>query len=120
MKVIVAGSRNITSYRIVKAVLDDPPFEITEVVCGMARGVDLMGKRWAEENDIPVKEFPAHWDIHGKVAGVLRNQQMAFYANALIAIWDGKSRGTSNMIKYMRDKMMKPTKIWRTVVQRRD
>jgi len=117
MKVIVAGSRTITSYRSVEKAIEKSPFKITELVCGMSRGVDLLGKRWAESHDIPVKEFPARWDIHGKVAGILRNQEMAFYAEALIAIWDGRSRGTFHMIKYMRDKMMKPVEIWRIVVR---
>ncbi len=30
--------------------------------------------------------------------GPVRNQKMAEYADALIAVWDGESRGTKNMI----------------------
>ena len=32
------------------------------------------------------------------MAGPLRNEKMARVADALIAFWDGKSRGTKNMI----------------------
>ena len=111
MRVIIAGSRTIEDYDLVKKAIKDSGFDITEVVSGGAIGVDCLGEWWAEENDIPVKEFTAYWHIQGKPAGILRNQQMALYANALIAVWDGKSKGTKHMIEYMRDKMMKPTLI---------
>lgn len=62
--------------------------------------------------DIPVKRFPADWDRHGRAAGPIRNCQMAQYADALIAIWDGKSRGTKNMIDEM-NKCGKPVLIRR-------
>ncbi len=61
-------------------------------------GADALGERWAKENDIPVKVFPANWDKHGKAAGPIRNKQMAAYGEMLIAFWDGKSSGTGNMI----------------------
>lgn len=44
-------------------------------------------------------EFPADWNAHGKAAGPIRNQQMAQEADVLIAFWDGKSRGTKDMIE---------------------
>ncbi|WP_197026348.1 hypothetical protein [Polaribacter sp. Hel_I_88] len=43
--------------------------------------------------------FPAEWNKFGKAAGPVRNKEMAIYADALIAFWDGKSRGTKNMIQ---------------------
>ena len=45
-----------------------------------------------------MRVFPADWDKYGKRAGYLRNVQMAEYADALLAFWDGESRGTKNMI----------------------
>ena len=85
-------------------------FNITEEVCGMARGADMYGGKWARENGIPVKKFPANWDEHGKAAGPLRNKEMGDYADAaIIFIWDG-SRGSANMAAYM-EKIGKPTYI---------
>ena len=43
-------------------------------------------------------KFPADWNRFGRTAGPKRNKQMANYANTLVAFWDGKSRGTKNMI----------------------
>ena len=42
--------------------------------------------------------FNADWDKFGKSAGYKRNEQMGNHADALIAIWDGKSKGTMHMI----------------------
>lgn len=72
-------------------------FDISEVVSGHARGVDQMGERWAKEHGIPVRVFPAEWGKYGKSAGPKRNLQMAEYAEAVILLWDGVSRGTRSM-----------------------
>lgn len=100
-RVIIAGSRDIADRRILEAALQACPWsdEITEVVCGEQRGVDTLGKEWGNAHGIPVKPFPADWDTYGKAAGPIRNAQMAAYADALIAVWDGESAGTRNMIE---------------------
>jgi len=107
MKVIIAGSREITNKELVFHILDSNKSHITEVVCGMARGIDLFGKEWAIKNNIPVAEFPADWKGLGRKAGPIRNCQMAEYADALIAIWDGNSKGTKHMIDYATKKGLK-------------
>lgn len=101
MKVIIAGSRSFCDYSRLKSVLATIP-AITEVVCGEARGADSLGRRWAEENGIPIKSFPAQWDVYGRAAGHIRNRKMGDYADYLVAFWDGKSKGTKGMIDYMR------------------
>jgi hypothetical protein len=102
MKVIIAGSRDINDLRVLEDVIRRSGFEseITEVVCGGARGVDALGRKWAGNgNRIPVKMMNADWDGYGPAAGAIRNTEMAEYADALIALWDGKSPGTRHMIK---------------------
>jgi len=104
VKLIIAGSRDIDDKHVCKLIdlaLEDAPFEVTEVVSGAARGVDREGERWAEQRGIPVKRFPADWAVLGRSAGIQRNLEMARYGDALIAIWDGKSRGTAHMIDTM-------------------
>lgn len=101
-RVIVAGSRDFCDYELMKSKLDKllaryDPQDLT-IVCGEARGADSLGKRYAEERGISVKSFPAEWERYGKSAGYKRNVQMAENADALVAFWDGKSRGTRHMI----------------------
>jgi len=111
MQVIIAGSRTAWKYDDLIMAVQESGFDITEVVSGCAPGADRLGERFAKQYNIPVKKFPADWNKHGKSAGVLRNLEMAEYAEALIALWDGKSKGTAHMIKAA-DAM--PKYIWYT------
>ena len=104
MKVIIAGSRTITDEASIFCNFDSVYFDqIDEIVAGGASGVDSFGPRIAEMRQARFTLFPADWIKYGKAAGFLRNKQMADYADALIAIWDGKSKGTRHMINLMLD-----------------
>ncbi len=80
---------------------------MTEVVSGCARGVDKLGEKLGDSLGLPVKRFPTDWKTYPKAAGPIRNKQMGDYADALIAIWDGKSTGTKHMIDYATKKGLK-------------
>jgi YspA, cpYpsA-related SLOG family len=107
MKVIIAGSREIYDMGLLNRTVKASQYLITEVVCGMARGVDGLGWQWATYLNIPIKEFPADWDTYGESAGYKRNVQMAEYADALIAITNGRSRGTAHMIDIATERGLK-------------
>lgn len=113
MKVIIAGSRGITDYGLVDHAIEQSPFEfqIDEIVSGGALGVDSLGEDYASEHGVDLIIFPPNWKKYGKAAGVLRNTRMAEYADALIAVWDGKSKGTEHMIKTM-NHMGKPVYVY--------
>ena len=98
MKVIIAGSRSINDYALVKQAIEKAAFSITEVVSGGANGVDKLGEKWALENNIPIKQFLPDWNAHGKAAGPIRNSEMVAYSDALIAVYDGISKGTKDTI----------------------
>jgi len=100
MKVIIAGGRNFRDYDKLRESCDNILVnqKEVEIVSGTAAGADTLGERYAQEKGYEVKKFPAQWDLYGKSAGYKRNQQMAEYADGLIAFWDGKSRGTKHMI----------------------
>jgi hypothetical protein len=102
MKVIISGSRTINDKNYVYGVLNNSPYEITELVSGHATGVDILGEMWATEKGIPIKLFTPHYSIDNpRVAPLLRNTDMSIYADALIAVWDGSSKGTKHMIGEM-------------------
>jgi len=107
MRVIIAGSRSIGSYPIIERIIKDSKFLITEIVSGTAKGVDRLGEQYATKYGIPITQFPASWQKHGKAAGYLRNTQMADYADALILVWDGESRGSKHMLDIARAKHLK-------------
>jgi len=103
-KVIIAGSRSYADYRTLMFFCDNALYKKAEthrieIVSGTCRGADKLGERYATERGLPIKRFPADWGSNGKAAGPIRNQQMADYADALIAFWGGdKSGGTWDML----------------------
>jgi ABC-type sugar transport system substrate-binding protein len=87
-------------------------FEVTTLICGMAKGIDSCGKAWADENKIPVEKFYPDWQKHGLAGGFYRNQEMANTADALIAVHTG-SKGTTDMIQRAKKKGLKVfVKVW--------
>ena len=107
MRVIIAGSRSINNQSIVEEAIKNSGFEITEVVSGNAKGVDICGELYAIKNNLPAMLFPANWSKYGKSAGPIRNQLMADYADALIAIPGKDSKGTWDMIRKANAKGLK-------------
>lgn len=103
---IIAGDRRYNDYDefkekvnhlIYKHSFVDP--DIFTIISGCATGADAMAINYAEEYNIPLMKFPAKWEIHGKIAGFVRNEEMAKNASHLIAFVSPQSRGTRDMIK---------------------
>lgn len=108
MKVIIAGSRDAPAHAVRRAIEECPwSGEISLVISGTASGADLEGEKWAEEHGIQVERYPAPWRAFGRGAGPVRNKKMAENADALIAVWDGRSRGTEHMIELAREHGMR-------------
>jgi hypothetical protein len=72
-------------------------------ISGCADGGDKAGEIWARTHGIPIHRCPAQWS-HGRGAGYARNVRMSIIGTHLIALWDGKSRGTAHMIKCARNR----------------
>ena len=121
MKLIIAGSRTL---------YPDPGFitecmcffkipHVNEVVSGTANGVDKAGEEWFDHingvDDKILTKLPADWGQYGKSAGHIRNAEMAAYADALLLIWDGESKGSANM-KLQMKKLNKP--IYEVILKR--
>jgi hypothetical protein len=96
-RVIVAGGREFNNYALLRDKLDfalrNKISEGITIVSGAARGADKLGEQYAVERGYNIDSHPADWDKFGKSAGYIRNKEMAQNADALMAFWDGKSRG---------------------------
>lgn len=116
IRIIVAGGRDFDDYDLLhtavekhfRKLMDDNILKVyyqIEIISGCARGADRLGEIFADKHEFDVRRFPADWNKYGKRAGYIRNAEMAKYAVAdgsygvLFAFWDGKSRGTKNMIE---------------------
>ena len=87
MKVLVCGGRRYDSWKHLSCCLDlihygdgdeneDPDEKIEEIIHGGATGADSLAERWAKENSIPTRVFPAEWETYGRAAGPIRNTKM--------------------------------------------
>lgn len=99
-KVIIAGGRDFNDYQLLVDSCDKYLVNKNniEIVSGTAKGADLLGEQYAKDRGHSVKKFKPDWASLGKRAGFIRNEQMAQYGNALIAFFDGESKGTKHMI----------------------
>ncbi len=95
MKIAVIGSRNLAIDNLEGII----PDTVTEIVSGGARGIDSCAKQYAMEHLIKYTEFLPEYNRFGKAAPLKRNIQIIEYADVVIAIWDGKSRGTKYVIE---------------------
>ena len=114
---IIAGSREFKDYKLLTKEVDRLIAtkcigREMEICSGMAPGADLLGARYARENELTLHKFYANWEDFPGAAGMMRNAEMGTFANGLIAFWNGNSAGTRHMIEYMRHKK-KPTRVIR-------
>ena len=106
-RVIIAGSRSFNNYALLREhclsfLQEKMKTHRVIIVSGHARGADSLGERFANELGLPFELHPAKWRLLGKAAGMVRNAEMAKCSDALIAFWDGESRGTRHMINFAR------------------
>ena len=104
MKLAICGSRHIKlNYSELNVFVSLVPMsDIYEIVSGgCPSGIDAAAKELAYKFRLNYEEFPANWEEHGKAAGPLRNKQIAEYADALLLIWDGESKGSASMKREM-------------------
>lgn len=111
IKVVVAGSRSFNDYDLLKTSLDLflQHYDSVTIISGHAYGADKLGERYASQKGYEVELFIPNWDLYGKRAGYLRNEDMAKNGDVLVAFWDGKSKGTQHMINLAKKHELK---IW--------
>lgn len=122
-KVIVAGGRDFKDKKLLTSRLNKYTFlfEDVVVITGAQKsrewdpakgrwfyfGADYLAEEWAHSKRYLVMRFHPDWDKHGKKAGPIRNREMAAFGDYLVAFWDGKSKGTANMIEEARKANLK-------------
>ena len=107
MKIAVIGSRGLEIKNIEKYL----PKETTEIVSGGAKGIDKCAEEYARSKGLAIKIFLPNYERYGKGAPLKRNIEIIEYADAVIALWDGRSRGTKYVIDQCK-KINKPINIY--------
>ena len=100
VSVLVCGGRNFNGWTAMQRALDRISPDI--IIHGAAGGADSMAGRYAQENNIPCRDFPAEWRRYGKSAGYRRNQQMLDEGKPDLVVAFPGGRGTQNMVEISR------------------
>ena len=100
----IVGSRTFKDYDLMDATLGRVNSNIVKVVSGGAKGADRLGAVWAKKHGILVDEYIPNWSMYGKSAGFKRNQSIVDASDALMAFWDGTSKGTKHSIDLAKKK----------------
>lgn len=95
MKVAIVGSRTLRMDNIG----DYVPPNAVEIVSGGAKGIDQSAKIAAEERGLPLVEFLPDYTRYGRAAPLIRNRDIVHYADCVLIVWDGTSRGTRAVIE---------------------
>ena len=90
MKLLIVGSRSIKTFDLSPYVSK----EVDTIISGGANGVDTLAEEYADKNRISKLIMRPAYARYGKGAPLKRNEEMVKLADAVLVIWDGKSRGT--------------------------
>lgn len=102
MNVAVIGSRGFRDYTFLSKTLRQ--FSISKIISGGALGADRLARRFALTYRINFLEFKPDYELHGKVAPLIRNHSIISSADVVVAFWDGKSSGTAHALHIARRK----------------
>ena len=94
MKLAIIGSRGLQ----IKDFTRYLPKNVTEIISGGAKGIDTCAREYAIANGLKLTEFLPEYSKYGRAAPLKRNLQIIDYADAVIAFWDGTSKGTEYVI----------------------
>lgn len=112
--VCVCGGRDFNDQKLFESEMGAFSKNGLKLIHGGASGADALCAKWALANNVPCTAYPADWPKHGKAAGPIRNEQMASAADQVVAFWDGKSKGTKNMIEAARKRKLPVYVVWYT------
>ena len=104
MKLLIIGSRSITDLDLSPYI----PSDVDTIISGGAKGVDSLAEQYADLHRLSKYIVRPRYDLYGRAAPLKRNEQMVDLADAVLVIWDGKSKGTQYTLRYSQ-KTNKPT-----------
>jgi hypothetical protein len=101
--IVVCGTRKWGDKRTFQDVmldyLEDFLTPVLFVSGAAPSGADRLIINWARYYRYPCLQKPADWDTFPRVAGFLRNEEMAKIATHCLAFYDGNSPGTAHMLE---------------------
>ena len=96
--ILFCGSRGLERSSQIMDVITEELGELnsesTIIIHGGASGIDTLVDEIATYMKFKIIIYKPKYQIYGKKAPLIRNQEMVDIANKVIAIWNGRSHGT--------------------------
>jgi predicted Rossmann fold nucleotide-binding protein DprA/Smf involved in DNA uptake len=102
MKLAIVGSRSFDDYYLLSRVAAEQFPDATQIISGGAAGADRLAAQYAGDHGLELTEHRPDWKRLGRAAGQIRNRDIIDAADAVLAFWDGSSRGTRGGLEYAR------------------
>lgn len=96
MKLLIAGSRSIQAFDLTTYI---PP-QTELIISGGARGIDTLAEQYADAHRLSKLILRPQYHLYGRAAPLKRNERMVDLADAVLVVWDGRSRGSERTITY--------------------
>ena len=96
MKLLIVGSRSITNFDLSPYISTD----VDTIISGGANGIDTLAEQYADSYRLSKYIIRPRYDLYGRAAPLKRNEEMVHMADAVLVIWDGRSKGTKHTIQY--------------------
>ena len=98
MKIAIVGSRGITNINLEKYITKQILINVSEIVTGGAKGIDTLAMQFARDNNLPCRIFLPEYSRYKKGAPLKRNELIANYCEESYIFWNGKSKGTNQIL----------------------
>ena len=97
MKTAIVGSRSLSDscYPILAEYV---PQGTSQIISGGAEGVDQLAERYALEHSLAMTVIRPDYKTYERHAPLVRNREICHEADYVLIFWDGRSRGSMNVI----------------------
>ena len=96
MKLLIVGTRGILNFDLSPYVTSD----VDTIISGGSSGIDTLAEQYADAHALSKYIIRPQYQIYGRFAPLKRNEIMVDMTDAVLAVWDGTSRGTKYTINY--------------------
>ena len=96
MKLLIVGSRSIEDFDLSPYITKD----VDTIISGGAGGIDSLAEKYADKHNLSKIIIRPRYELYGRFAPLKRNEEIVDMSDAVLIVWDGRSKGTEYTLKY--------------------